>query len=85
MDTLYTFWDNTTHYKTKSVHFFVAYELSNLDFKRTFKFQQPCRIPCGTPNLNQPQPYKPLNPQTLARKPESQMPNLNSEHKPYKP
>ena len=20
MDTLYTFWDNTTHYKTKSVH-----------------------------------------------------------------
>ena len=21
MDTLYTFWDNTTHYKTKSVHF----------------------------------------------------------------
>ena len=22
MDTLYTFWDNTTHYKTKSVHVF---------------------------------------------------------------
>ena len=21
MDTLYTFWDNITHYKTKSVHF----------------------------------------------------------------
>ena len=21
MDTLYTFWDNTTHYKTESVHF----------------------------------------------------------------
>ena len=21
MDTLYTFWDNSTHYKTESVHF----------------------------------------------------------------
>ena len=23
MDTLYTFWDNTTHYQTESVHFLV--------------------------------------------------------------
>ena len=29
MDTLYTFWDNITHYKTESVHILGAYELSN--------------------------------------------------------
>ena len=29
MDTLYTFWDNITHYKTESVHIWGAYELSN--------------------------------------------------------
>ena len=27
--TVYTFWDNITHYKTKSVGFLGAYELSN--------------------------------------------------------
>ena len=32
MDTLYTFWDNITHYKTKSVQFGGAYELSNQDY-----------------------------------------------------
>ena len=36
MDTLYTFWDNTTHFKTKSVHFWGAYELS--DKLREFVF-----------------------------------------------
>ena len=25
----YTFWENITHYKTESVYFFGAYELSN--------------------------------------------------------
>ena len=28
VDTLYIFWDSITHYKTKSVHFLGAYELS---------------------------------------------------------
>ena len=29
MDTLYTFLDTTTHYKTESVHFWGDYELSD--------------------------------------------------------
>ena len=29
VDTLYTVWDNITHYKTEGVHFLGDYELSN--------------------------------------------------------
>ena len=34
MDTLYTFWDSITHYKTESVRFLWAYELSNYEGAR---------------------------------------------------
>ena len=38
MDTLYTFWDNLTHYETKSVHFWGAYELLPTMKRKVYTF-----------------------------------------------